>query len=103
MTSIKVLRKFASQVSSTSGYVLGESVLIDEISFIPIIKEETPRSERDYLTLSEDMRTVSIDFLTQDKLDEVRVLTESVPIPSAVWLLASGLIAFAGVRRKLRK
>ncbi len=26
-----------------------------------------------------------------------------VPIPSAFWLLGSGLIAFAGVRRKLRK
>ena len=57
---------------------------------------------QDYLTLSEDMRTLSVDFLTQDKLDEVRIITSPIPLPSAVWLLGSGLIAFAGVRRKLR-
>jgi len=35
---------------------------------------------------------------------EVGILidTTPVPLPSAIWLLGSGLIAFAGIRRRLR-
>ena len=59
---------------------------------------------QDYFTLSEDMRTLSVDLLSQDKLDEIRIVTNAaVPIPSAIWMLGSGLIAFAGIRKKFRK
>lgn len=53
MTNLEVIHKFASQVLNTDGLELGPSVILDEITFVPIIKLETPRDERDYLTLSE--------------------------------------------------
>ena len=36
---------------------IGAPIVLDDITFIPIIKHETPREERDYLTLSEALDT----------------------------------------------
>lgn len=35
--------------------------------------------------------------------DDIHVATECVPIPGAIWLMVSGLIGLAGVRRKFLK
>ncbi len=58
---------------------------------------------QDFLTLSADMRTLSVDFLAQNILDEARIITNAVPIPGAVWLLGSGLIGLVGLRTKFMK
>ena len=39
---------------------------------------------QDYLTLSEDMRTLSVDFWAQNKLDEVRIITLAAPEPCTI-------------------
>ncbi|NVM31171.1 MAG: hypothetical protein HWN65_20200 [Candidatus Helarchaeota archaeon] len=53
MTNIAAIRKFATQVINADGLQIGTPVILEEISFVPIIKQEIPREERDYLTLSE--------------------------------------------------
>jgi hypothetical protein len=52
-TNIEAVRKFASQIINMDGLEIGAPVILDEITFVPIIKQITPREERDYLTLSE--------------------------------------------------
>lgn len=53
MTNIAAIRNFATQVIEMDGYEIGTPVILEEISFVPIIKQEIPREERDYLTFSE--------------------------------------------------
>ncbi len=53
MTKIEVIREFAKQITTLDGMEIGVPLIIDEISFVPIIKQEIPPEERDYLTLSE--------------------------------------------------
>lgn len=54
-----------------------------------------------------DIGIVSVSFLTPDysaygygSLDDIRVVSSSVPIPSAAWLFGSILIGFAGARKR---
>ncbi len=53
MTKFDAILKFANQVIHSEGVVIGAPVVIDEITFVPFIKEGKPKEERDYLTLSE--------------------------------------------------
>ncbi len=53
MTNLEAIRKFASQVYNMEGLDIGNPVFLEENSFLPIIKEITPKEERDYLTFSE--------------------------------------------------
>ena len=53
MTKFDAILKFANQVINAEGVVIGAPIVIDEITFVPIIKEGKPKEERDYLTLSE--------------------------------------------------
>jgi len=53
MTKFDAILKFANQVIHSEGVVIGAPIVIDEILFVPIIKEGKPREERDYITLSE--------------------------------------------------
>jgi hypothetical protein len=54
-----------------------------------------------------DIGIVSVSFLTPDysaygygSLDDIRVVSSSVPIPSAAWLFGGILIGFAGARKR---
>ncbi|HUX99115.1 MAG TPA: DUF6569 family protein [Candidatus Deferrimicrobium sp.] len=53
MTTVTAVKKFAQQVYDTNGMTIGDPVILEEITFIPIIKEEIPKDQRDYITLSE--------------------------------------------------
>lgn len=53
MTNIETIRKFAAQVVMSQEIELGSPLIIDEISFIPIVKVKPPQQEREYLSLSE--------------------------------------------------
>ena len=57
MSKIDVIRKYAKQITDMDGMEIGPPILLDEISFVPIIKEEVPLDQRDYLTLSEALET----------------------------------------------
>lgn len=53
MSKIDVIRKYAKQITDMEGMEIGNPIFLDEISFVPIIKQEVPREDRDYLMLSE--------------------------------------------------
>lgn len=53
LTNIETIREFATKVFTKEGMDIGSPLVLDEISFVPIIKHEISREERDYLTLSE--------------------------------------------------
>jgi hypothetical protein len=53
MSKYDSIINFANQVIQSEGISIGVPVVIDEITFVPIIKEDKPREERDYITLSE--------------------------------------------------
>lgn len=53
MSKVDIIRKFAKQITTMDGMEIGPPIILDEISFVPIIKQEVPIEERDYLTLSE--------------------------------------------------
>jgi ribosomal protein L32 len=53
MVNVKVVKNFAKQIAKMDGMELGSTIIVDSISFIPIIKQEIPVEDRDYLTLSE--------------------------------------------------
>jgi len=57
MSKIDVIRKYAKQITDMEGMEIGTPIILDEISFVPIIKEEIPFDQRDYLTLSEALET----------------------------------------------
>ena len=57
MSKIDVIRKYAKQITDMEGMEIGPPIILDEISFVPIIKEEIPLDQRDYLTLSEALET----------------------------------------------
>jgi hypothetical protein len=57
----------------------------------------------DSVTIDIDLRTLNLDlFASNAGVDQLRVLT-AVPIPSATWLLGSGLIGLVFLRRKIKK
>ena len=53
MTELEIIKKIAAQITHSDGMEIGEPIVLDEISFVPILKQEVPKEERDYLTLSE--------------------------------------------------
>ncbi len=53
MSKIDVVRKYAKQIADMNGMEIGTPIILEEISFVPIIKQEIPQDQRDYLTLSE--------------------------------------------------
>ena len=44
--------------------------------------------------------TPGVKYFFKGAIDEVRIYSHAVPIPSAAWLLGSGLIAFLGIRNR---
>lgn len=57
---------------------------------------------QDIFTISDDLKTLTVDLWAGNIMDEVRVIT-AVPIPGAVWLLGSGLLGLLGLRRRVKK
>lgn len=53
MSKVKIIKEFAKQIIDMDGMEIGSPIILEEISFIPIIKKEVPIDKRDYLTLSE--------------------------------------------------
>jgi len=53
MTNIDTIKKFATKVLMSEEMDIGSPLVLDEITFVPIIKHEIPREERDYLSLAE--------------------------------------------------
>ena len=69
MTELEVIKKFAAQIVDSDGMELSEPILLEEISFVPIIKQEVPKEERGYLTLSEALEIEACEII--DKGTEV--------------------------------
>lgn len=69
MTNIETIRNFASKVLDSNQFEIGNPVVINEVSVIPIIKQEVSREDRDYLTLSEAIKEKNCKVI--DKGDEV--------------------------------
>ena len=69
MTELEVIKKIAAQIVSSDGMEIGEPIVLEEISFVPIIKQEVPKEERDYLTLSEALEIGACEII--DKGTEV--------------------------------
>jgi len=53
MSKIKTFKKFVDQILMSDGMEIGTPIILDEISFVPIIRHEVPREERDYYSLEE--------------------------------------------------
>ena len=53
MSKVDIIKKFAGEVLAAENMEIGNPLVMEEITFVPIIKHEIPREERDYLTLSE--------------------------------------------------
>ncbi|MFX1258588.1 MAG: ARPP-1 family domain-containing protein [Promethearchaeota archaeon] len=53
MSKIETIREFAKRITTMNGMEIGTPLVLEEISFVPIVKHEVPFEERDYLTLSE--------------------------------------------------
>ena len=53
MTSIETIKDFAAKVLASEDIEIGAPLVLEEVTFVPIIKHEIPRDERDYLSLSE--------------------------------------------------
>jgi hypothetical protein len=57
MSKTETIKKFAMRVLEMDGFEIGTPVILNEVSFVPILKHEIPKEERDYLTLSEAIET----------------------------------------------
>jgi hypothetical protein len=57
----------------------------------------------DYVTLSSDLKTLSVHFTTHDDIDEVRILTAAVPEPASLILAVPALLALPLLRRFIRR
>lgn len=53
ITNIETIRNFATKVLASENVEIGAPLVLEEVTFVPIIKHEIPRDERDYLSLSE--------------------------------------------------
>ena len=53
MSKIKTFKKFTNQVLMSEGMEIGNPIILEEISFIPILRNEVPKEERDYVSLEE--------------------------------------------------
>jgi len=53
MSKTETIKKFAIRVLEMDGFEIGTPVILNEVSFVPIIKHEIPKEEREYITLSE--------------------------------------------------
>lgn len=69
MTELEVIKKVATQIIHSDGMEIGEPIILDEVSFVPIIKQEIPKEERDYITLSEAIEIGACEII--DKGTEV--------------------------------
>lgn len=56
----------------------------------------------DTFTISDDLKTLSVDLYANTNIDEVRVIT-AVPIPGTFLFFGSGLLALIGLRRRIKK
>jgi hypothetical protein len=56
MSKVDIIKKFAGEVLAAENMEIGNPLVMEEITFVPIIKHEIPREERDYLTLSEALQ-----------------------------------------------
>ena len=56
MTKFETIKSFVNQILDTDEMEIGNPIILDEISFVPIIKHVKSRQERDYLTLEEALQ-----------------------------------------------
>ena len=57
----------------------------------------------DFVTLSSDLKTLSVQFTTHDAVDEVRILTAAVPEPATLILAVPAILALPLLRRFVRR
>jgi len=77
MTKIETIRNFATKVIASEDMEIGVPIVLEEITFVPIIKHEIPRDDRDYLSLSEALEEGACKIV--DKGDEVaHILFENI-------------------------
>ncbi|MFX0033526.1 MAG: ARPP-1 family domain-containing protein [Promethearchaeota archaeon] len=69
MTELEVIKKLATQILNSDGMEIVDPIVLEEISFVPIIKHEIPKEDRDYLTLSEALEVGVCEII--DKGTEV--------------------------------
>ncbi|MFX1512426.1 MAG: ARPP-1 family domain-containing protein [Promethearchaeota archaeon] len=85
MTKIEVIRDYARKVALMEGFEIGAPLHVSEVTFIPILKPEVPRDEREYLTLSEALdenlcriieKGTEIAYIVFESLSELPILIE---------------------------
>ncbi len=86
LTNIETIREFAAQVTNMEGVEIGEPIILDEISFVPLIKHPAlAKEERDYLTLSEALeegvckifdKGTEVSHITFQNLSDLPILIE---------------------------
>ena len=59
----------------------------------------------DAISISTDMKTLSVDLAVLNGIDNIRVVTglAAVPIPAAAWLFGTGLIGLISIPRSQKK
>jgi len=57
----------------------------------------------DYVSLSSDLKTLSVHFTTHSDIDEVRILTAAVPEPASLILAVPALVALPLLSRFVRR
>ena len=85
MTNIDTIKKFATKVLMSEEMDIGSPLVLDEITFVPIIKHGIPREERDYLSLSEALeegvckiidKGTEVAHILFENLDDLPILIE---------------------------
>ncbi|MFX1254556.1 MAG: ARPP-1 family domain-containing protein [Promethearchaeota archaeon] len=81
MTTSKLVRDFAKNVLDEENFSLGNAIPVENVIFVPILKEETSREERDYLTIEEALNENVLKIV--DKGTEIAhlIVTNEADLP----------------------
>ncbi|MFX1254557.1 MAG: ARPP-1 family domain-containing protein [Promethearchaeota archaeon] len=81
MTAWNVLREFAENTLNSEKMNLGEAIPEENILFVPILKKELPKEERDYLTINEALNENVLKIV--DKGTEIThlIVTNEADLP----------------------
>ncbi|MFX1256781.1 MAG: ARPP-1 family domain-containing protein [Promethearchaeota archaeon] len=85
MAKVNTIKEFAKNILTGKGIEIGKSIILNEVTFIPIIKQEVPREDREYLTLLEALeedkckiieKGTEIAHIIFENLGEIPILIE---------------------------
>ena len=81
MTTSKLVRDFAKNVLDEENFSLGNAIPVENVIFVPILKEEAAREERDYLTVDEALNENVLKIV--DKGTEIAhlIVTNEADLP----------------------